>query len=288
MALCSIIEALNEKGQNDIADALKLIQEDLTGKDAKISNLQTDLNDKAKKIIDMENNITDLQERMLSIERYNSKDSVIIWNPPPPQRDIPVEEATIEFLNTTLNLSLKVDGVKACHYLGKVRENSDKLPPIIMKFVYFADKNIVWRRKRNLKGIKNPANGKPIFITERLPQADKEVQEYARERGVVTTTHNCAVQIMYKEGQMVKFQEVRSAEEVDREMHRALTTNPAEGSRGRYNTDHEQRQYNTRLRSKSTGGASTQRDKDFGKSGFTPEFKKTNYLPSNDNRSIEQ
>ena len=51
-----------------------------------------------------------------------------------------------------------------------------------------------------LIGVKNWMNGKQIFIKERLPQKDKELQVYANEQNLVTRTQNCQVQLLVEDG----------------------------------------------------------------------------------------
>ena len=46
--------------------------------------------------------------------------------------------------------------------------------------------------------VKNPINGRPSFIKERLPKAQKEIKDYADEQGLITTTNNCDVKLFYK------------------------------------------------------------------------------------------
>ena len=71
--------------------------------------------------------------------------------------------------------------------------------------------------KNSLRGIRSPINGKPIFINERLPPKDKEVQVYAnKELNLKTATNNCAVKLeIVNDAGMKSFVEVKSKKEVD-------------------------------------------------------------------------
>ena len=45
----------------------------------------------------------------------------------------------------------------------------------------------------------NKMNGKPIFVSERLPKHDSEVRKYAESLGLITTTRNPEVRVFRKE-----------------------------------------------------------------------------------------
>ena len=133
----------------------------------------------------------DLKERVLNSEMYNSKDTLIIQNPPSSDQNGDITGQIIEFLKHTLGSKLSKHDIKACHYLGKPGESA-----IIIKFIYFAHKNFLWRSKKALKGVQNPNNGRPIFPTERLPKVCRELQVEARNLGIKTVTNNCEVQVL--------------------------------------------------------------------------------------------
>ena len=44
-----------------------------------------------------------------------------------------------------------------------------------------------------LANFRNPLNGKPVYMKERLPQHNLAIQERANELDLVTTTYNCRV-----------------------------------------------------------------------------------------------
>ncbi len=86
---------------------------------------------------------------------------------------------------------MKESSIKACHFLAKPQQGFTKWPPIIVKFIYFGDKNDVWKRKRLLRDVSHPGNKMNINIAERLPQADRAIQEIASKEGLKTVTNNC-------------------------------------------------------------------------------------------------
>ena len=132
----------------------------LDEKDEKISELEEKLLVFEKGYFNdmtlVRNELDDLNERMLGTEMYTSKDSIIVNNPPECQNN-DLLGSMLNFLNSKLQAGLAPCDIKACHYLGKPGKSS-----VILKFVYFAQKNFVWRSKKNLKGTINQRNGYPI------------------------------------------------------------------------------------------------------------------------------
>ena len=147
----------------------------LEEKDQKIRTLEAKIDDFQQKHADdvhlIDNKIVELKERILNSEMYNSKDTLIIQNPPLFDRNGDTTGQVIEVLNHTLGSKLSKQDIKVCHYLGKPGESA-----IIIKFIYFAHKNFLWRSKKALKGVQNPENGRPIFLIERLPKVYRELQ----------------------------------------------------------------------------------------------------------------
>ena len=66
-----------------------------------------------------------------------------------------------------------------------------------------------------LIGVKNWMNGKHIFIKERLPPKDKELQVYANEQNLVTRTQNCQVQLLVEKDGIRKNIDVNSRKTID-------------------------------------------------------------------------
>ena len=165
----------------------------------------------------------DLKERVLNSEMYNSKDTLIIQNPPLSDRNGDIAGQVIEFLNHTFGSKLSKHDIKACHYLGKLGESA-----IIIKFIYFAHKTFLWRSKKALKGIQNPNNGRPIFLIERLPKVCRELQVEARNLGIKTVTNNCEVQVLCpkKEGNGVQFRPIHTMKVLELNKENALKFNP--------------------------------------------------------------
>ena len=56
----------------------------------------------------------------------------------------------------------------------------------------------IFGRKLWLAGIRNPTNGKPIVLKERLPAHQKAFKEKAESENLTTTTYNCNVKVLKK------------------------------------------------------------------------------------------
>ena len=227
----------------------------LEEKDQKIRTLEAKIDDFQRKYANdvhlINNEIVDLKERVLNSEMYNSKDTLIIQNPPLSDRNGDITGQVIEFLNHTFGSKLSKHDIKACHYLGKPGESA-----IIIKFIYFAHKNFLWRSKKALKGVQNPNNGRPIFLIERLPKVCRELQVEARNLGIKTVTNNCKVQVLCpkKEGNGVQFRPIHTMKELELIKENALKFNPPSSIIGVRGTKRPERE-------KSSG------------SGYTPENK---------------
>ena len=89
-------------------------------------------------------------------KRYTSKDSIIVHNPP---FDLNVDDdALLEwivlFISKFLRCELEPSKIKECHILPGRAENKDLMASLIVKFLYFRDKNQIFANRRYLKGQK--------------------------------------------------------------------------------------------------------------------------------------
>ena len=104
-----------------------------------------------------------MELRVLDVEKYNSKDSIVINNPPIRQ-GCNIMRTILDFMNDIFGTAIKPEQVVACHQLGGFSAGP---PAVIIKFVYFRDKEFFWKHKYFLKGITNDQNNYPIYFTER-------------------------------------------------------------------------------------------------------------------------
>ena len=146
----------------------------------------------------LQNNITDLEVRVCGQERYTSKDCVIMENLPlVDDKDLTLSQQVCNFLRNFLNNDTTPSNFKACHFFGPWRD-LNRPPAVIIKFIYFEEKNEVYSRRSWLASVKNPKNGYSIFFKERLPPNDRDIKKYADSLGLITTTSNCQVKVYQK------------------------------------------------------------------------------------------
>ena len=122
----------------------------LQGKDSEIRNLS--------------NRVIYLEVRINELERYSSKDCVIIQNLSMLHGNIIRD--VLDLFNNILGLDVSDYDLKACHPLGIMCRNQKT--SVIVKFVYFETKNRVYGRKKSLKKVLSPVNIEPVYFTERL------------------------------------------------------------------------------------------------------------------------
>ena len=103
-----------------------------------------------------------------------------------------------EFFRTYLSFNIQPDAFKACHPLSQWRDDK-KPPPVIVKFIYFEDKNEIYALKLWLATKLNRINGLPILMKERLPKHDKAIRDHANEAGLITTSNNCRIKVFVKD-----------------------------------------------------------------------------------------
>ena len=86
---------------------------------------------------------------------------------------------------------------KACHQLGP--GSSNRPAAVIVKFIFFDEKNETYGRKSWLANQKNPINGRKIFLRERLPPCQKEILDHALKENLITSTINCQIKVFRKD-----------------------------------------------------------------------------------------
>ena len=137
-----------------------------------------------------------LEKKVNDIERYSSKDCIIINNLPL-VHGTDYWEDVLTFFANYLNIKVERDSIVACHPLGPIH-NPSQPPAFIVKFVYFDVKDRIWGRKHFLRNQLNPTNAKPIFLNERLTKRDADLMDYLKGLGLKTSTYNCAPQVFIK------------------------------------------------------------------------------------------
>ena len=142
--------------------------------------------------------VSGLDNRLREQERYASKDSIIIDNPPCDAR----HEGTflpqlLVFLNKMYkktDITISESRLKAYHILpGPVPLQDNLMPSIIVKFVHFSDKAEIYKNCRMLKSMENEINNKNIWMKERLPPLDAFVKKLAENKNLIAVSNNCRV-----------------------------------------------------------------------------------------------
>ena len=192
----------------NIRDVLSYFAELLKEKDNTINLLQ--------------NKVADLQNRVTQQEIYTSKDCLIIQNMPiSGDGNVPLTHQVCDFLANYIGHKTNPSNFKACHFLGKW-ENSATPPAVIVKFIYFGEKDQIYGMKSRLANKLNPINRRKIIIKERLPTAQRVIQKHAEDCDLVTTTNKCQVKVFENVQGKFKSIIVKSVEDVDKVQHRAV------------------------------------------------------------------
>ena len=108
----------------------------------------------------MKNEFIFLKKKVNDLERYSSKDCIIINNLPLRHGSDYVEDV-IAFFREAIDISVPRDSMVACQPLGPIRDIKNP-PAIIVKFVYFDVKDGIWARKHFLRHYLNQINKKPV------------------------------------------------------------------------------------------------------------------------------
>ena len=190
----------------------------------KIEQLEAKVTRQESQIVTLTNELTDLKERVSAQERYTSKDCIIFYNFPIDAASDDLDIDMCRAIKHHFNYELSSGDLKACHPLRRP-QNTGLSVPIIIKFIYFRDKNEIYARRKMLAGFQ--FKGKNLFITERLPAAALEVKKACEEENLVTTTHNCEVKVFLKDPKgMVYSQKVGSTLAVKQLKDKAIKQSP--------------------------------------------------------------
>lgn len=214
-------EALEKTSSTEeFKSVVKCIIDDLAKKDDQIEAQKLEIRA-------LRNEVTELEQRVTEQERYSSKDCLIVENAPIDMSDttISLEKKMSAFFLEYFNFKSQPCDWKACHPLG--RGKGIYPPAIIIKFIFFSDKNEIYARRSMLGKCKNPINQKPIYIKERLPRRDMDLLKEAKERKMIVTTKNCQVKIFCKDNEgnscAIPIDSVRAIDDLE---DKAIKTKP--------------------------------------------------------------
>ena len=158
-----------------------------------------------KRFANFENLMRDINERLREQERYSSKDSVTMKNPPFDTRDstnlfVNIQKIFKEFLN----IDVYESELQAYHILPSRSELPDNLmPPVIIKFIKFAQKDLVYKQRKlradpkNNFYPKNHLNGKFVYINKRLSPIETLIKRLCEEMGYITPSYKCNISVLH-------------------------------------------------------------------------------------------
>lgn len=192
----SDIVSLTHALKNYLGPRASDVDLDLAEKDASISALKEDLQISKDTIVELRNSLYKCESRILNLEKYNSKSCLIFVNAPLTRDCDDILGSMIAFINDVFSVQIKREAVVACHPLGNFQNNTP--PAIIVKFVHYWDKDIVYKRRSWLRGMKNYSNNGYMYINERLPEDCKNIFHEARRSDMKVSTENCSVFVEVK------------------------------------------------------------------------------------------
>ena len=113
----------------------------------RVESLENVLNERTREIIDLKNNVFDLEKRVNFQERYSSKDCPVFFskfdiNPYSPNL---ISDMCNLVYHDFVGYVLSPGAIKACHLLP-TRKDSGQNVPIILKFVFFSDKDEIFEK----------------------------------------------------------------------------------------------------------------------------------------------
>ena len=145
-----------------------------------IKNLKADQSEFEKRIIQNQNEIYDVSERVVDLEKYSRKLCLTFSN-----IDITADTMgdILQIMSNIMSINIPRHNIAACHPL-KPGTNA----PVIVKFIYHADRDVVWRRRSWLKNFHNN-KGQPMFIKDCLSPRDRAIRSEAIANCIPYYTH---------------------------------------------------------------------------------------------------
>ena len=147
----------------------------------RISELEDSQQLAEDRIIKNANDIYEVSERLVEVEKYSRKLCLIFHNLDYSFYADPTA-FILSFFAKVLQVNLSPNRIAACHPLSQSPN-----PGIIVKFLYHADRDIVWNRKSWLNGHRN-RYGYSYRIEECLAPRDRFLKQEARNMGIKTFT----------------------------------------------------------------------------------------------------
>ena len=181
---CFNIESISEEVEaiDDDTDVKSLMRKMLVlikKQDHELKTLKQGKSWMREEIINNTNSFQQLDERVVELEKYSRKLCLIFSNVE--DRGDPVN-SILNLFSSLFQLDFNPARFAACHPL-----NQSPGAPIIVKFLYHADREFIWRRKSWLRGMRN-SFGKPVMVEECLAPRDRVLKSEAKQLGLLSYT----------------------------------------------------------------------------------------------------
>ena len=163
-----------EELKNLVGKLMKIVQK----QNKRIDAMEQILQATESRSIFNTNEINDLSNRVVELEKYSRKLCLIINNLE--YSDNPLQDVLQLF--QSLNINIPASNIAACHPLG-----ANHFSPLIVKFIYHADRDVVWRRRSWLKDFRN-RRGFQFSFDECLAPKDRKIRSEARQMKIDTFT----------------------------------------------------------------------------------------------------
>ena len=191
----------NDNVKQILVSMMKIIED----QSSEIKTLKDELLSCKEKTVENKNDIHDLAIRTLELERYSRKTCLVFSN----VEAYPDATTTVlSIMNNVLQIGIKESDIVTCHPL-----RTGNVLHVVVKFLYHKHRDLVWRRKSWLAGIKNSIN-RPVMIEELLAPHDREIKRAAMEHKIPTTTRRQRVFALNKNVPNSEAVEVKTVSEL--------------------------------------------------------------------------
>ena len=183
-------DPVNANGSTENCEMTKIVKELMI----RITSLEQTVKCQEHTILILNKNADELQNRMSAQEKYSSKDCLIFKNFPINPFSKNLYNDVCKAIYHYFNYQVTPDRIKACHSWKHFKNG---ITPIIVKFIYFDDKDFIFSRRKKLSDKIN--GGKKLVIHEKPPPPkDAEIMNKCNEIGLISTTWNCKVKVFRK------------------------------------------------------------------------------------------
>ena len=164
---------------DNVKKVLSSMMSIIEGQSNEIKFLKSELLSCKEQMVENTNDIHDLAMRTLELERYSRKTCLVFSN----VEAYPDATTTVlSIMNNVMQIGITERDIVACHPL-----RNGNVVPVVVKFLYHKHRDLAWRRKSWLAGIKNSIN-RPVIVEELLAPHDREIKRAAMEHRIPVTT----------------------------------------------------------------------------------------------------